>query len=118
MKRFLPTLLLALPFIVALAPALADSPRTIDITLSRYAFSPEQVEVGLGERVRLNVTSVDGAHGFQVKELGVDVPIPAGRTVMLDLIPTEAGTFEIQCSGYCGRGHKRMRARLVVTASE
>lgn len=118
MKRFLPTLLLALPFIVALAPALADSPRTIEITLSRYAFSPDQIEVGLGERVRLNVTSVDAEHGFQVEELGLNVPIAAGKTVTLDLTPTEAGTFEIHCSGYCGRGHKRMRARLVVTTSE
>lgn len=118
MKRFLPTLLLALPFIVALAPALADSPRTIEVTLSRYAFSPDQIEVGLGEQVRLNVTSVDAEHGFQIKELGLNVPIPSGRTVTLDLMPTEAGTFEIQCSGYCGRGHKRMRARLVVTTSE
>ena len=118
MKRFLPTLLLALPFIVALAPAVADSPRTIEITLSRYAFSPAQIQVGLGERVRLNVTSIDGEHGFQVKQLGVDVAIPAGRTVMLDLMPTEAGIFEIQCSGYCGRGHRRMKARLVVTTGE
>jgi cytochrome c oxidase subunit 2 len=118
MKRFLPTLLLALPFVVAMVPAVADSTRTIEITLSRYAFSPPQIEVGLGERVRLNVTSVDAEHGFQVKELGLNVPIPAGRTVTLDLMPTEAGTFEIQCSGYCGRGHRHMKARLVVTTGE
>lgn len=119
MKRFLPTLLLALPFIVALSPALADSPRTIEITLSRYAFSPAQIEVGLGEQVRLKVTSIDGAHGFEIRQLGVNAPIPSdGKTVTLDLMPTEAGTFEIQCSGYCGRGHHRMKARLVVTARQ
>ena len=62
-----PTLFLALPFLVALAPYAADSTRTIDVTLSRYAFSPERIEVLLGERVRLNVVSADRTHGFQVR---------------------------------------------------
>ena len=30
-----------------------DSIRTIDVTLSRYAFSPERIELRLGEPVRL-----------------------------------------------------------------
>jgi cytochrome c oxidase subunit 2 len=115
MKRFAPTLLLALPFVVALAPHAADSTRTIDVTLSRYAFSPERIEVLLGERVRLNVVSVDGTHGFQVKALGPNARIPAGgRTVTIELTPKEAGTFEIKCSEYCGIGHRRMKAWLIV----
>ena len=115
MKRFAPTLLLALPFVVALAPEAARSTRTIDVTLSRYAFSPDRIEVGLGERVRLNVTSVDGTHGFQVKALALNARIRDGKTVTVELTPKEAGTFEIECSEYCGRGHGRMRARLIVT---
>jgi len=115
MKRFAPTLFLALPFVVALAPQAADSTRTIDVTLSRYAFSPERIEVRLGERVRLNVVSTDGTHGFQVKELGLNTRIPAGgRTMTVELMPKEAGTFEIKCSEYCGRGHGRMKAWLIV----
>jgi uncharacterized cupredoxin-like copper-binding protein len=65
-------LLLGLPLVGAQAHA-TDSIRTVDVTLSRYAFSPERIEVRLGERVRLNVVSVDTAHGFQVKELGLNV---------------------------------------------
>jgi len=42
----------------------AHSTRTIDVKLSRYAFSAERIEVRLGEPVRLNVVSVDGTHGF------------------------------------------------------
>ncbi len=116
MKRFAATLLLALPFIVALAPEVAESTRTIDVTLSRYAFSPERIEVRLGERVRLNIVSADGTHGFQVKELGLNARIPAGgNTVTVELTPKEAGTFEITCSEYCGSGHGRMKAWLIVT---
>jgi cytochrome c oxidase subunit 2 len=111
---FLGTLLLV-PFVVSTqVPERADSTRTIDVRLSRYAFSPERIDVLLGERVRLNLVSVDRAHGFKVKELGLDAPIPAGGGTTVELTPKEAGTFEIVCSEYCGAGHGRMKAWLVV----
>ena len=114
-RAFTPTLFLALPFVVALAPYAADSTPAIDVTLSRFAFSPERIEVPLGERVRLNVVSTDGTHGFQVKELGLNARIPAsGRPMTVELTPKEAGTFEITCSEYCGSGHRRMKAWLIV----
>ena len=70
---------------------------TTFVTVSRYAFSPERIEVRVGERVWLNVVSVDGAHGFQVKALGLNAGIPAdGRTLTVELTPKEVGTFEIQ----------------------
>ena len=109
MKRYAPMLLLVLPFVVV---QLRDpnSPRTIDVTLSRYAFSPERIEVELG------VVSLDVAHGFQVKDLGLNVRVPAsGKAVTVELNPKAAGTFEITCSEYCGSGHGRMKASLVVT---
>ena len=93
-----------------------DSIRTIDVQLSRYAFSPERIEVRVGERVRLNVVSTDSTHGFRMKELGLNVKIPSGgKAVTVDLAPTQAGTFQITCSEYCGSGHRRMKASLVVT---
>ena len=61
---------------------------TTFVTVSRYAFSPERIEVRVGERVWLNVVSVDGAHGFQVKALGLNAGIPAdGRTLTFELTP-------------------------------
>ena len=61
------------------------------------------------------VVSADGAHGFQVKELGLNARVPAGgRMVTVELTPKEAGTFEIDCSEYCGSGHRRMKAWLIV----
>lgn len=119
MKRFAPTLILALPFVVAMVPHAADSARTIDITLSQFAFSPERIEVRLGERVRLNVVSVDRTHGFQVRDLGLNARIPDdGRTVTVDLTPKKVGTYQIDCSEYCGSGHRRMKAWLIVRPAE
>jgi heme/copper-type cytochrome/quinol oxidase subunit 2 len=116
MQRFGPTLLLALPLLVALIPEAVDSTRTIEVTVSRYALSPERIEVRVGERVRLQVVSVDGTDGFQVKALGLYAAIPAdGRTVTVELAPTEVGTFEIDCS-YCGPDHGQ--ASLIVTPAD
>jgi cytochrome c oxidase subunit 2 len=107
-------LLMALPLVVAQARE-PESTRTIDVVLSRYVFSPEHIEIGLGERVRLNVVSVDGAHGLQVKELGLDVRVPArGKPVTVEVTAKKAGTFQINCSEYCGSGHGRMKAWLIV----
>jgi len=96
-NRYSATLLLAIPFVVAMVPAVAHSSRTIDVTMSRSAMVPEQIDIRVGERVRLKVTSTDGAHAFQVKGLRLDTRIPAGgETVTVDLTPTEAGVFQIE----------------------
>ena len=114
-NRYSATLLLALPFVVAMAPALANTGRTVEITVSRSAISPEQIEVQAGVRVRMNVTSVDGALAFQVKGLRLDARIPAGgKTVTFDLRPTEPGTFEIESAGDGSPGQSGKRARFVV----
>jgi cytochrome c oxidase subunit 2 len=119
MKRFAPMLLLASSLVAAQVPEPGESIRTIDVAVERYAFSPERIEVRLGERVRLNVVSTDGTHGFQVRELGLNARIPhGGRMVTIELVPKKAGTFEIQCSEYCGNGHGRMKAWLVVRPVE
>ena len=116
MKRFASMLLLACPLVVTLALEAAVSARTIDIRLSRHGFSPERIEVRLGERVRLNVASIDGTHGFRVRALGLNARIPDdGRTVTLLLTPRETGTFQITCSESCESGHSRMTDSLVVT---
>jgi len=108
---FLPALLL-----VVVQAGTTDSIRTIDVALSRYAFSPERIEVRLGEPVRLHIVSMDGTHGFQVKALGLNVRTPdRERAVTIDFTPKEAGTFRINCSEYCGSGHSRMQAWLIVT---
>jgi heme/copper-type cytochrome/quinol oxidase subunit 2 len=57
---------------------------------------PEQIEMQIGERVRLNVTSTDGAPALQVSGLHLYARIPAGgETVTVDFTPTEAGIFQV-----------------------
>jgi len=109
-------LLLTLPVLLAQAGDTPEVTRTIDVTLSRFSFAPERIEIRLGERVRLRITAADGAHGFQVRELGLDThAVIRGKTVDAELKPMKVGTFPITCSEYCGSGHSRMKAWLIVT---
>ena len=118
-NRYSATLLLALPFLVAMVPAVAQSGRSIDVTLSRSAMVPEQIELQVGERVRLQMTSTDGAHACHVYGLHLDARIPArGATVTLNLTPTRAGIFQIECLEDREPGHGRARGRFVVTTEK
>ena len=109
------TLLLILPYLVALAPAFANPARPIAITLSRSAISPQHIEVQAGRRVRLTVRSADGAHAVQIKGLRLTGHVPAaGETVSFDLLPTEPGTFQIECLDAGGGGERNVSALLVV----
>jgi cytochrome c oxidase subunit 2 len=99
------------------APALlaAPEPRVIEITARRFAFEPSEIEVAVGEPVRLIVRSADGVHGLEIKKLKVRKEIPrGGETVTINFTAKEAGRFPILCSEYCGDDHDNRRGVLVV----
>ena len=99
-------------------PAQEPQPRTIEIVAKRFAFEPAQVDVAVGERVRLVVRSADGVHGIEIKKFKVNKEIPrGGKPVTIDFTASEAGRFEILCSEYCGDKHEEMTGMLVVSAA-
>jgi cytochrome c oxidase subunit 2 len=99
------------------AAAPAPEPRTIDLAASGYRFEPEVIELVEGERVILRARAADGkGHGVAIKELKVKAALPrTGEVVPIEITAGKAGTYAISCSVYCGSGHSRMKARLVVT---
>ena len=97
--------------------AAPGEPRVIEIVARRYAFEPATIAAAVGERLRLMVVSADGPHGLEIKKFKVKQAIPRGTTpVAIEFTPSEAGTFPILCSEYCGDGHDDMRGTLVVEA--
>jgi heme/copper-type cytochrome/quinol oxidase subunit 2 len=117
-NRFLATLLLTLPSMVAMVPAVAHSGRTIDVTLTRSGMVPEQIAMQVGERVRLQMTSADGKHVCRANGgLRFDAQIPAGgATVMVDVTPTETGMFEIDCNDDGDLARTSAKGRFVVNS--
>jgi cytochrome c oxidase subunit 2 len=92
-------------------------PRVVEVVVRRYAFEPATIEAVEGERLRVLVRSADGPHGFEIKKFKVSKEIPRGtEPVTIEFTASEAGTFPILCSLFCGDGHADMKGSLVVTA--
>jgi cytochrome c oxidase subunit 2 len=103
----------------ALLAAPPVEPRIIEVTARRFAFEPAEIEVAVGEPVRLMVRSADGIHGIEIKKVKVQKTIPrGGEPVIINFTAKEAGRFPILCSEYCGDDHDNMRGALVVVAPD
>jgi cytochrome c oxidase subunit 2 len=89
--------------------------REWDVVAERWEFTPNRIEANQGDHLKVTVRSADGTHGFEIKALHVHAKVPrAGEPVTVEFVASRAGTFEIACSEYCGTGHHRMKAVLVV----
>ncbi len=98
------------------AEEVGPAARRVEVTARRYAFEPSQIEVRRGETVEIVARSTDTEHGLAIKALGVKLVIPkGGATVSTTFVARQAGRFPIECSEYCGSGHKRMKGELIVT---
>lgn len=92
----------------------AEEPRVIAVTAKRFAFSPEEVKLKLGETVRLQLTTEDVTHGFFAKPLGIDEVIVPGKTTEVMVTPKATGRYTTICDHFCGAGHGGMKMTIVV----
>ena len=91
------------------APIRAQSePRTIELTAHRFTYDPDEITLKVGQPVVLVVKSDDVPHGLRIRELGVDLKIPAHGSAKAQFTPTRAGDFIGHCSVFCGPGHGTM----------
>lgn len=110
---------LALPFLalgLVVSSTAQPPPRVIDVTAKKYEFVPSTIEVTQGERVVLRVTATDRLHGIGIKRFKVNTEVPRGKTVDVEFVASEAGTFPVLCTEDCGKGHDDMTGTLVVKA--
>jgi|SRR5579862_6162046 len=91
-----------------------QEPRQIEITAKRFSYEPGEITLKKGQPVVLVLRSVDVTHGLRVRELNVDVKIPAGATQEVRFTPTKTGNFVAHCSVFCGPGHGSMALKLHV----
>jgi cytochrome c oxidase subunit 2 len=102
-----------------LAAAQAAEPRVIEVVAKRFTWEPAEIQVSVGERVRLVLRTADGLHGIELKKFRIAKEIPRGnKAVTVDFTADEAGRFPFICSEYCGDGHDDMKGVLVVVARD
>jgi cytochrome c oxidase subunit 2 len=93
-----------------------DEPKAekIEITASKFAFSPNEITVKKGQLVELDIHSTDATHGLAIEGFGIRTEAPKGKTTVVTFVPKETGTFEGKCAHFCGKGHGLMKLAVHV----
>ncbi|MFQ5776919.1 MAG: cupredoxin domain-containing protein [Terriglobia bacterium] len=116
----LSALTLCLAFLVLgmalLAQESAPEPpvREIRMTAKKYKYTPKEIRLRQGERVRLIIKALDRKHGFEIKDLGIKTVLEKGKETVVEFVAARAGKFKFKCTVRCGWGHFRMKGKLIV----
>ena len=86
----------------------------IAMVARKWVFEPDTITVKKGDTVKLTVESVDVTHGFALPAFGINENLTPGKTVEIEFVADNAGTFPFACSVVCGSGHKGMTGELIV----
>lgn len=82
--------------------------RNYGITRRSGTVGRQALVVPTGEPIRFNLSSVDVIHGFWVPELRFKRDVFPGTTQTVTLMFPRAGSFQAQCSEFCGLRHADM----------
>lgn len=111
-------LTLALVLVALLAPlpirAAAPQERRFSITASQWNFQPGTVRVNRGDRVTIELDSVDVLHGLFVDGYEIKTVAEPGRPGVLTFVADRDGAFHFRCAVPCGNLHPFMIGKLVV----
>jgi cytochrome c oxidase subunit 2 len=91
-----------------------DGYKEYNIKLERFKYTPEVIKVNKGDRVRLNIDSVDVEHGFYLDGYDIDELIPEKGFKTVEFVATRSGAFRFRCSTTCGPFHPFMVGKMVV----
>ena len=91
------------------APEPTSNVVEIDMIARQWDFNPATITVSEGDKVKLNIKSVDVTNGFALFEFGVNERLKPGKTTTVEFIADRAGEYTFLCTVPCGRGHTGMR---------
>ena len=101
---------------VQAAQAPKPEPRVVRIKAERFAFTPSEIAMTVGETIEIRLKSDDTSHGFRLigRDVNVAIPKRGQGEVVVPFTPAEAGRYEFECSHLCGAGHAFMRGVIIV----
>ena len=107
-------LLFCAPLLLNRSTTAQEAPCKIEITASKFEFTPKELTLKKGQPVELVLKSTDVAHGLRFRELNLDVKAGKGETTEVNFTPEKTGDFVGHCSVFCGSGHGSMVLTLHV----
>ncbi|MGB8907750.1 MAG: cupredoxin domain-containing protein [Candidatus Cybelea sp.] len=82
---------------------------SINIVASNWKFTPNTIDLHVGQTTTLRVTSSEGVHGLQSDELGIpQTAIEPGSFKTIQVTPKKPGKYVLHCAIMCGAGHANM----------
>lgn len=104
--------------------------REINVSARKYAYTPNKIEVNLGDTLIIRLQSEDVTHGFYLEGYGLrahtrpqfpqfwvqsqDAPGEYEKVESVSIIATKSGKFRYRCSITCGSMHPFMQGELIV----
>ena len=73
----------------------------------------EQLDIPVGQKIKLELTAKDVIHSFWVPNLGGKKDAVPGHTTAVWIQADQPGTYKGQCTEYCGDGHADMLITVV-----
>lgn len=96
-------------------PVVAEEPTDYTLEAYKFGFEPAELRVKQGERVRLALTSREGAHGISIPAFGVSSEtFSETEPKTVEFTADKTGEFPVMCSVFCGQGHASMKSKLIV----
>jgi cytochrome c oxidase subunit 2 len=78
-----------------------------------YLKSAEELHVPAGQKVKIELSSVDVIHSFYIPKLGGQKDAVPGRATELWIQADRPGTYDGQCIEFCGTGHADMLITVI-----
>lgn len=109
MKTLVTTLAFAAAFLGYSTIARSAANPTIAIVASNWKFTPNTIQLHVGQTTTLHVTSTEGVHGLQSDDLGIPMTmISPGSAKNIEVTAKKAGKYVLHCAIMCGAGHANM----------
>jgi cytochrome c oxidase subunit 2 len=94
-------------------PEKVDTQAPFDVA-SAFNYTPGEVEVPLGAKVKVIATTKDVIHGFSVAGTNINMMLTPGYISEYITTFDKAGQYLILCNEYCGTGHHLMTSKIKV----
>jgi cytochrome c oxidase subunit 2 len=86
---------------------------TFKLSDGTYLKAAEELHIPVGQKVRIDLSSVDVIHAFYLPSLGGQKDAVPGRATALWIQADRPGTYNGQCAEFCGTGHADMLITVV-----
>lgn len=71
----------------------------VSVEAGSFYYKPNIIRVKVGQTVKIEMTSMDMMHDFNIDELGVKIPVTkSGSTASVEFTAQKAGEYEFYCS--------------------